>query len=815
MSFRLKTIIGIALIEGVLLLILVLSGIAYLTESSEEELALRARVTAESMANLTRDAVLSTDLARLDSVARRTLESPDIVYVRIMDSERVLAEAGSRNILERPFAADVRLDDIDDGVFDAGVDIVEGDYAFGRVELGLSVDRVTGLIAAARRHLSGIAVIEMMLVALFSFILGSYLTRGLERLAHAARAITDGELGTQVSVRGDDELAQTGDAFNSMSLRLAESQQSMERSIDESKALARRLAEEELRLSTILDTAVDGFVTIDEHGIIDSVNPAAARLFGYQADELAGKNVSCLMPEPYRGEHDGYLQRYLDTGEARVIGTGRRVTGQRRDGSTFPMDLAISEMQLGERRLFVGLVRDLTEKERVESAARRSEAMRTAVVDANLDGLVTIDAGDHIVEFSPVSENIFGYRREDVMGKRLAELIVPPEMRDMHASGMRKYLETGKGEMIGNRTEVPALRADGERFPAELTVQPIEVDGEIFFTAMIRDISDRKAQEAALVDAKHKAEIASEAKSRFLAHMSHEIRSPMNAVLGSLDLLLDDELSGNQRLYARTAQSSGKVLLSLINDILDFSKIEAGQLRLSETDFDVHELVGEAMDLIAFRARDKALPVIASVAPGVDRWLRGDMSRLRQILVNLLDNALKFTRRGGVVLRVERRGIRADGMDLRFMVEDTGIGIPRESQEILFEEFRQVDSSDTTQHGGTGLGLSICKALIGLMGGEIGVDSLPGRGSRFWFDVPLQAASQGQESRPERQLELRAGLAIGFDPLITDALAGICGAAGCSLEAADRLTEDVGQQMTGIEVVLVDGRLPEVELDTV
>ena len=815
MSFRLKTIIGIALIEGILLLILVVSGITYLTESSEKELALRARSTAEAMANLTRDAVLSTDLASLDSVARRTLESPDIVYIRIMDSERVLAEAGSPEVLGREFVADTRLEDINDGVFDTGVDMVEGDYPFGRVEIGLSVIRVTGLIAAAQRHLSSIALVEMVLVALFSFILGSYLTRGLEKLALAARAITNGELGTQVNVKGADELAQTGNAFNIMSSRLAESRQSMQRSVDESKALARRLAEEELRLSTILDAAVDGFITIDQRGIIDSLNPAAVRLFGYRPDELVGRNVSCLMPEPYRGEHDGHLKRYIETGEAGIIGRGRRVTGQRRDGSTFQMDLAVSEMQLGERRLFVGLVRDLTDKVQAEAAARRSEAMRTAVVDANLDGLVTIDASDRIVEFSAVSEKIFGYRREDVMGQQMAELIIPPEMREMHINGIRKYLETGEGGVLGSRTEVTALRADGERFPAELTVQPIEVNGETFFTAMIRDIRDRKAQERALVEAKQKAEIASEAKSRFLAHMSHEIRSPMNAVLGSLELLLDDELNKNQRLYARTAQSSGKVLLSLINNILDFSKIEAGHLRLTEMDFDVRELIGEAMDLIAFRARDKALPVIASVAPDVDNWLRGDMVRLRQILVNLLDNALKFTSRGGVVLGVERLRTRTEGVDLRFTVEDTGIGIPRESQGELFDEFRQVDNSDTTNYGGTGLGLAICKGLVGLMRGDIDVDSMPGRGSRFWFDVPLQSPSAAHEHRHVVRPVLPVVLVIGFDPLVADTLAGTCEAAGCRIERTDRVPEDATRQLTGVEVILVDSRLSGGELDEI
>jgi PAS domain S-box-containing protein len=538
-SFRLKTIVGVALIEGILLLILVLSSVNYLTQSSEEELALRAQLTAESMANLTRDAVLATDLARLESVAKRSLVSPDIVYVRIMDSEGTLTAVGSPQMLARPFMADSRLDAVEDGVFDVGVDMAEGDYAIGRVEIGLSVTRARDLIAAARHHLSGIAVVEMLLVALFSYILGAYLTRGLSNLEQAAHLITEGGLGTQVDVKGSDELAETGKAFNNMSLRLAESQRAMRQSIAESQSLADLLAEKELRLSTILDTAVDGVITIDHHGIIDSINGSGARLFGYHAKELLGRNVACLMPEPHRRGHDGYIQHYLQTGEAKVIGRGRQVTGQRKDGSTFTMDLAISEMRLNDRRLFVGLVRDITEQLQVAAAARKSEAMRAAIVDANLDGLVTVDAKDRIIEFNTVAEKIFGHARDAVLGKNMADLIIPPQMRDMHRNGMQRYFETGEGPVLGKRIEVPALRADGGQFPVELTVLPIEVDGETFFTAAVRDISTRKAEERALVDAKQQAEVASAAKSRFLAHMSHEIRSPLNAVLGSLGLLLD------------------------------------------------------------------------------------------------------------------------------------------------------------------------------------------------------------------------------------------------------------------------------------
>jgi CheY-like chemotaxis protein len=297
--------------------------------------------------------------------------------------------------------------------------------------------------------------------------------------------------------------------------------------------------------------------------------------------------------------------------------------------------------------------------------------------------------------------------------------------------------------------------------------------------------------------------------------MSHEIRSPMNAVLGSLGLLLEGDLSKDQRLYARTAETSGKALLSLINDILDFSKIEAGHLTLDSMDFNVHELAREAMDLAAFRARDKVLPVMGVVATDVPAWLCGDMARLRQILSNLLDNALKFTEQGGVVLRVERLRSDTASIKLRFSVEDSGIGIRIGAQETLFEEFQQVDNSDSTRFGGTGLGLSICKGLANLMNGSIGVDSTSGKGSRFWVDIPFHTSTGNVKQQSTQQLDLHGALVIGFDPLMGEALADMCVNAGCPTVTASSLAEAVAISGDEIQLIMVDGRLGGGEIDAI
>jgi len=393
--------------------------------------------------------------------------------------------------------------------------------------------------------------------------------------------------------------------------------------ITERKQAEASLRESETRIRTLVENMVDGVVTIDENGIIESFNPAAMTIFGYSAEEVIGKNVKILMPEPYRHEHDGYLEHYKSTGIAQVIGKGREVKGQHQNGSTFPLDLAVSEMWIGEQRKFVGIVRNITERKQFEEA-------------------------------------------------------------------LKKAIES--------------------------------------------------------------AEAANRAKSEFLANMSHEIRTPMNAVIGFSELLSSLTTDKQQKSYLDSIQTAGKSLLTLINDILDLSKIEAGRLDIQYEVVNPLLIFNELQQIFAIKIAEKNLEFIVDIDKQLPLALSLDEVRLRQVLLNLIGNAIKFTDKGYIKLTAKmspsQKATAQNIMegtakpiqsylltekvgDLILTVEDTGIGIPENQQAMIFESFRQQEGQSTRKYGGTGLGLAITKRLVEMMNGQISVKSTAAQGSVF------------------------------------------------------------------------------------
>jgi len=482
---------------------------------------------------------------------------------------------------------------------------------------------------------------------------------------------------------------------------------------------ARLAAEAELResaqrIKSIVDTVADGLLTISDHGLVESFNPAAERIFGYDATEAIGQHIKMLLAEPYRSLEDGYLEHYRSSGEHRSLGTGRETVGRRKDGSTFPLELAVSEMWLGERRLFTGLARDVTTRKRAEEDLRRFKS--------TLDNTL-----DMIFMFEPESLRFVYLNRGAVesMGYSRAELLAmtPYQIKPlMTESAFRKFIAPLlSGESHTLNFETVHRRKDGTDFPVEIFLQLVREPGERgLFVAMVRDITARKKVDRM--------------KNEFISTVSHELRTPLTSIRGSLGLIaggVAGVIPPQAQELVGIAYKNSERLTRLINDILDIEKIESGKMKFDMKPVELMPLVEQAMEANRGYATELGVSIqIKQDLPGAQVF--ADPERLMQVMANLLSNAAKFTPRGSLV----EISVGRESRKLRVSVRDSGAGIPQEFQSRVFEKFSQADSSDTRARGGSGLGLSISKTIVEKHGGTIGFVTETGIGTVFFFELP-------------------------------------------------------------------------------
>ncbi|HEW97259.1 MAG: histidine kinase [Candidatus Parabeggiatoa sp. nov. 3] len=492
-----------------------------------------------------------------------------------------------------------------------------------------------------------------------------------------------------------------------ITLNTAQSRLRMQALLEQSQQLTQTLqtqqqevVEREERIRAIVDTVIDAIITIDERGIIESFNKSAEQIFGYAKSEAIGQNIKILMPDPHRSQHDQYLNNYFRTGNAKLIGQVREVVGQRKNGNDFPIEISIAEMQLNNQRLFTGIVRDITARKEAEQALQEQQE----------------------------------------------------ELRSTN-----EELQSQSEELQVQQEELRQTNEELEERTRELERQKEDIRDKHLALENSQQSLKTKAKEL---------EQASQYKSEFLANMSHELRTPLNSLL-ILAKLLSENKSGNltdkQVKYTQTIYSAGSDLLALINDILDLSKIEAGKMVLHLENLPLPILLDNLEQQFRHVAQEKGLDFKITADDDLPEVLRTDQQKLQQILNNMLSNAFKFTEKGEIKVAIRNASVHEltqnslHGLEtlkeqtvLAISVSDTGIGIPKEKQHILFQAFQQVDGSTNRRYGGTGLGLSISRQLALLFGGELHLESETGKGSTFTLYLPENAPTlQTDTAQPD------------------------------------------------------------------
>ncbi len=622
----------------------------------------------------------------------------------------------------------------------------------------------------------------LLVIAVVAWIQTRLVSRPIVNLAQLAGSVAKGDFQDILPKVSKDEIGKLTTSFLKMR--------------EDISAYQKELKNEALRIHTIMENVFNAIVTADENGNILSCNRAAVEMFGYSRKEMIGHSLSILMSDVDADIHDSYMHRYMQTGYGNVIGIGRQTTGKHKNGRLFPLELAVTEAEIDGKVIFTGVLQDITErKEAEEGLALRqmqittiNHAQRQFISDSSPSNLFHLMLPDVLAltmcQYGLIAEVQFDEHNEYYLNI-YAESLLPQEMSSYSSSLIsedqtisqivREVITSGETVCLNDIPDTSPMHHSsaldsltgpflgipifyGDKLKGVICLANRQSDFDQTATDLLQPIAstcahlmdaiekerERRAKEVQLEEAWKQSESATKAKSDFLATMSHEIRTPMNGVLGMLHLLQNTRLTEKQSRYLNTAVGSTNMLLTVINDILDFSKIEADKLELEAIPFKLLPLLEETITLFSKSVRERGLELIYNIGNNTPTIIKGDPTRLRQILTNLINNAIKFTEKGCITVSVEQT---KDG--LRFAVIDTGIGISEEQQIRLFKPFSQADSSHTRKYGGTGLGLAICKRLVNLMAGDLHVESVENFGTEFSFEIRPETIDLGVDNKLE------------------------------------------------------------------
>jgi len=610
MTFRFKIVLGVILIQIFLVSMLAWRNLSFLRSTSEIDLSARASLSAVILAASVSQHIQNRDTLTLQRLIDSALTHADEVYIRIYNTDGLLAEGGDTEALSRPFKEDFMVDNVDDEVFDVSAEVIDNKRIVGSVEVGFSTEPIDNMMGAAHRNTATISVVGILISIVFSLFLGNYFDAQLKRLRNATRRIAAGDVGHQIGITGNDELSQTASAFNTMSKRLAKMYSEKQEALNEARNTATNLMVSQHRVASVLQNAMDGIITIDESALIETINPAAEQIFGCTSEAATGQPVSTFIPGLKEWQEQTDSGTPIDLHRLKMDGALHDLEGRRQDGASFAMELAISEFSIEGRRQFIGIFRDIS-------------------------------------------------------GRKAAEL--------------------------------------------EL----------------------RKARDMELELSRNKFE--------FIANISRDIRAPINDIIEQATQLQETRLDESQAKLLGKIRASSYGLITIISDVLDFSRIAAGNMTLEHIPFSLYRTVEITFQRAQKRLsmEKKSLVLCYFLPANTPCTLNGDPSRLRQILFNLVDNAVTHTNKGEILIRIGVVDAREETVRLHFEISDSGKGIDTRRQANIFSVMQPEHIRQTHGRPGSGLGLNISRKLVEMMGGKIGVISTPGMGSTFSFEITL------------------------------------------------------------------------------